>query len=494
MTFSKRTAGILLPIFSLPSPYGIGSLGEAAYRFVDFLRDAGQHCWQVLPLSPTSFGDSPYQSPSAYAGNPNFIDLDLLCKDGLLTQADLTLFARENQSYTDYGDLYLTRPVAFRKAFAAFSGGKEFEDFKNAHAEWLNDYCLFAALKNECPERLWQNFDEGIKYRDSSVLADFCTLYRKEIEYHAFLQYEFYKQWDALKAYANKHGIKIIGDIPIYVAADSADVWANPGLFELDIELKPVRVAGCPPDAYCADGQLWGNPLYDWEAHAETGYKWWLMRLGHNLKLFDYLRIDHFRGFESYYAIPAKDSTAQNGVWVTGPGKAFIRVINEWFAYPPIIAENLGFLTPAVAELLNFSGYPGMGVLQFAFSKSDGKSEHLPHNYTHNSAVYTGTHDNNTSRGFFKKATRIEKSNAKAYFGIKSESDAALAFVRGVLNSTANLAMVPLADYLNLDSSARLNTPSVLGGNNWRWRIGRSDLTEKLSKSIKKLTELSGRN
>ncbi|MCL2796601.1 MAG: 4-alpha-glucanotransferase [Firmicutes bacterium] len=521
MAHLKRSAGILLPIFSLPSHQGIGTFGEEAYKFVDFLRDAGQSYWQVLPLTPTSYGDSPYSGPSAFAGNPYFIDvvncglqmnrgqrpevMGQLLDDESPVGADgnppavhafslhsggLPSAPTEN---IDYGLLYRARHTALNATFAHFSGGKEFEAFKAENAEWLVDYCLFAALKDENPERVWQAWDEPIKRRDPAMLASLRKVFAREIEYHAFVQFEFQRQWDALKAYANNNGVRIIGDIPIYVAADSADVWANPELFELDANYMPTRVAGCPPDEFCADGQVWGNPLYQWDAHKKTGYKWWISRMARSLKLFDVVRIDHFRGFESFFAIPAHAKTAKNGVWEKGPGKAFIKVINEWFNSPPVIAENLGFLTPAVEELLKFSGFPGMRVLQFGFSKPDGSSEHLPHNYERHLVAYTGTHDNDTSPGYFKAAPAAERQTAKAYLGIAGGKDTGIAFARAVLNSGSDLAIIPMQDYLNLGSKARLNIPSTLGGNNWRWRVNGDDLSDELAKKIRKVTALAGR-
>jgi len=491
MSLFSRSSGILLPVFSLPSRGEIGGFGAEAYRFVDFLRAAGQSYWQVLPLNPTAFGDSPYFSPSAFAGNPYFIDFDLTTPAAHNSQ--IINGNGGGAQRIDYAALYQTRPAVFKKAFQAFQGGEAFQAFQQENADWLPDYCLFMALKDENPETLWQQWDEKIKYREPSALAECRKSLKTAVEYHAFLQYQFQRQWGALKAYANQNGIKIIGDIPIYVAADSADMWANPGLFQLDADFRPARVAGCPPDGFCADGQTWGNPLYDWRVHAKTGYQWWISRIARNLKLFDVLRIDHFRGLESFFAIPANEKTAARGVWERGPGKAFIKVVNEWFDSPPIIAENLGFLTSAADELLEYSGYPGMRVLQFGFSKPDGKSEHLPHRYVKRCVAYSGTHDNDTARGYLNAAQKPERRAAKAYLGIHDPKSAGLDFARAVLNSAADLAIIPMQDYLNFSSGARINIPSTLGGNNWRWRLNEQDLTHKLAKKMREMAELAGR-
>ncbi|MCL2062447.1 MAG: 4-alpha-glucanotransferase [Firmicutes bacterium] len=492
MVIPKRAAGVLAPMFSLPAPHGIGTFGESAYSFVDFLKSAGQSYWQVLPQNPLSYGDSPYAGPSVFAGNPYFIDLDLLVKEGLLKKEDVKEYETAS-ACVDYAELYRTRPVILKKAYANFFGHNAFETFKKQNEAWLSDYGLFCALKEEKPSALWTTWPAKIKRRDEKTLTELKERYRNEINYHAFTQFFFYKQWNALKKYANQNGVRIIGDIPIYTAFDSADVWASPVLFELCKDLKPVRVAGCPPDAFAADGQKWGNPLYNWEAHKKTGYKWWIERLGHNLDMFDVVRIDHFRGFESYYAIPAEDKTARNGVWEKGPCEHFIWTVNGWFNFPPIIAEDLGFLTKSVHGLLKFSGYPGMRVLQFGFCGKAGKSEHLPHHYAENCVAYTGTHDNDTAQGYYASAAAKEKSAARAYLGIETEPNAAHGFIRAVLNSVANLAVIPLADYLALGSEARINIPSTLGGSNWRWRVSELELNESLAKKMRRMTELSGR-
>jgi len=492
--FNNRRAGVLLPVFSLPSPYGIGTLGKAAFEFVDFLSDSGNTYWQMLPLNPTSYGDSPYSSPSSMAGNPYFIDLDILIEEGLLVKDDIGALNKQKTKEIDYELLYNTLPLILEKAFNNFKIDNDFLAFLKNNEYWLNDYSLFMALKEIEPQKIWTNWGDALKQRKPPALKQAKEKLQQRIYYYNFLQYQFFKQWKKLKEYANKKDIYLIGDIPIYVALDSADVWANPNLFELDGNLKPKRVAGCPPDYFSKDGQLWGNPLYNWQAHKASGYEWWLKRLGHNLKMFDALRIDHFRGFAEYYSIPASDNTAKNGTWVQGPGKDFIKVVNEWFNSPPIIAEDLGYMTKSVRDLLDFSGYPGMRVLSFGFNGNDGKSEHLPHNYYANLAVYTGTHDNDTAVGTYKLAARTQKKAMRNYLGLAHGKEIGGQFARSILTSVANTAIVPMQDYLNLDSSARVNTPSTLGGGNWKWRLSEGDVSTTLAIKIKELIILSGRD
>jgi len=496
VNFNSRRAGVLLPIFSLPSPYGIGTLGRSAYDFVDFLSSSGNSYWQMLPLNPTSYGDSPYSSPSSMAGNPYFIDLDFLVDDGLLTKEDLTVLAfvhHKDDKKVDYGFLYSTLPHILEKAFLNFKQDIVYMNFTQKNAYWLNDYSLFMAIKELEPTKIWTDWNSGLKFRDPLVLAEYQEELKHRVNYYNFLQFVFFKQWQKLKDYANSKGVYLIGDIPIYVAQDSCDVWANGDLFELDANLTPKRVAGCPPDYFSKDGQLWGNPLYNWQAHKQSGYGWWLARLGHNLELFDGLRIDHFRAFSEFYAIPAQDKTAKNGVWELGGGKDFIKVVNEWFNFPPIIAEDLGFLTDGVRELLDFSGYPGMRVLSFGFSSSDGTSEHLPHNYAKNLAVYTGTHDNDTVIGLYKASGKAQKSLMRNYVGALHGKELGTQFARSILTSVANTAIVPLQDYLNICSTARVNTPSTLGGTNWQWRLSDGELTVELASKIRELVVMSGR-
>ena len=492
-TWLSRSAGILLPVSSLPSKYGIGTFGKAAYDWVDFLAEARQKYWQVLPLGPTSYGDSPYQSFSAFAGNPYFVDLELLCDQGLLTEADCKAFtwgAKKKQ--VDYGTVYLHRETVLRKAFANFTDSKKLAAFRRKNKSWVEDYALYMAIKAKMDLKAWNEWDEDIRMRRPEALKKWREQVKNDVDYHIFVQYLFFEQWTKLKKYANKKGVQIIGDAPIYVAMDSADVWAQPELFQLDENNVPTEVAGCPPDAFSADGQLWGNPLYRWDKMAEDGFAWWLKRLKAALTLVDVLRIDHFRGLESYYAIPYGDDTARNGRWKKGPGRAFVDAVNKEFGGAAIIAEDLGYLTPAVKRLLKASTYPGMKVLEFAFDSRE-ESDYMPHNYGRNCVVYTGTHDNDTVRGWFSTAAPEDVAKALEYFGLPDDTDGNWGFIRAALSSVADLAVVPLQDYLDLGSEARINTPSTLGGNNWRWRLKKKQLTPALAKRIAAATELYGR-
>lgn len=483
----------MLPVSSLPSKYGIGTFGKAAYRWVDFLAQAKQKYWQVLPLGPTSYGDSPYQSFSAFAGNPYFIDLNLLCEQGLLDREDCKAITwGKSKRRVDYDAVYQHREAVLHKAFEHFLDTKALDRFRRKHRAWIEDYALYMAVKAKMDLKPWNEWDEDIRMRRPEALKKWRAQCREEIDYTIFVQYLFYDQWGKLKKYANKKGVKIIGDAPIYVAMDSADVWANPQLFQLDENNVPTEVAGCPPDAFSEDGQLWGNPLYRWEVMEKDGFSWWLKRLKANLTTVDVLRIDHFRGLESYYAIPYGDTTARNGRWRKGPGKAFVDAVNREFGGAAIIAEDLGYLTPAVHRLLKSSGYPGMKVLEFAFDSRE-ESDYLPHNYPKNCVVYTGTHDNETVRGWFSTADPADVATAREYLGLSSDKDGNWAFIRAALGSVADLAIVPMQDYLDLGSEARINTPSTLGGNNWRWRMTKNQPTEELAKKIARLTELYGR-
>lgn len=497
MKKSARKAGILLPITSLPSPYGIGTMGRAAFEFVDFLKKAGQSYWQILPIGPTGYGDSPYQSFSTFAGNPYFIDLEDLCQEGLLTKKDCEkakLF--EDPEYVDYEKQYYKRFPILKKAYANFVKAKGEEEkayqaFVKENKFWLEDYALFMAVKNKYDSKSYYEWDEDIRLRDKAAIAKYKESCKEDYGFYIFLQYYFLKQWKLLKTYANQNGIQIIGDIPIYVATDSADTWANPKLFQFDKNRRPIGVAGCPPDAFCATGQLWGNPLYDWKYHKSTGYEWWVKRIGHCFKLYDVVRIDHFRGFESYYAIPYGDETAEFGTWEEGPGMDLFDTLKDNLGQMPVIAEDLGFLTPAVKRMVKKSGYPGMKVLQFAFDPN-GDSEYLPHNYPKNSIAYTGTHDNDTSLGFFKSLSKDEKAFAKEYFGITSVKNLNWVMVRSCLASQSDTAIILMQDYLGLDSRARINTPSTLGGN-WTWRMKKEDLTDDLAQKIRTICFVNAR-
>ena len=488
-----RESGILMPVPSLPGPYGIGCFGAEALKFVDFLAAAGQHIWQLLPLSPTGYGDSPYQSCSAFAGNPYFIDLDALKADGLLTAAQLKAEPWGTDPLSvDYGTLYTSRYKVLRAAYAAWRekyAGRfgcahyypdDYYAFTLTNESWLNDYAMYMALKTANGMKSWAEWPREYRLRDAGALAEFAAGQEEEIGFWKFLQYEFAVQWKKVKDYANEKGIKILGDIPIYVSADSVDAWVGGELFELDAQGGFARVAGCPPDYFSADGQLWGNPLYNWPYHKQTGYAWWVRRVRHALGIYDLLRIDHFRGFDTYWAIPAGSSTARTGKWENGPGMDLFRALEAALGKLPIIAEDLGDLVPSVRKLLADSTFPGMKVLQFAFGGGD--NEYLPHNHVKNSVVYPGTHDNTTLTDWWVNAAPAkEKANAAAYLHLTPckptakevaavRTDAArIALLRAALGSVADRAIIPMADWLGLGAQAHLNTPGKLGGN-WAWR------------------------
>ncbi|WP_291245285.1 4-alpha-glucanotransferase [Fournierella sp.] len=487
----KRASGILLPVSSLPGPWGIGTLGEEARRFVDFLAAAGQTYWQILPVGPTGYGDSPYQSFSAFAANPYFIDPGILIWQGLLTEAEAEADWGEDPARVDYGALYASRHTLLQKAADRLPDDDEdFAAWQQEQSAWLEDYALFMALKEENDQQSWYHWPDEVRLRRPDALAKARQRLAGRVDYWRKIQYLFYRQWDELLAYAHQKGVQIIGDIPIYVSPDSSDIWAAPELFQTDGDRRLTRVAGCPPDAFAADGQLWGNPLYDWPYHKATGYAWWLRRLRHALTIYDVVRIDHFRGFESYYSIPAQDTTAQNGSWQPGPGMDFIGAIHAAMPGAQIIAEDLGYLTPQVKELLEGSGYPGMKVLQFAFDRREA-GDYLPHNYLQNSVVYTGTHDNTTTAAWETEAHPEDVARARAYLHAVDEP-LVESFIRAALASVSNTAIVPMQDWLGLGGEARMNVPSRPWGN-WQWRVGQSALTPQLAGRIAALTELYGR-
>ena len=489
-----RTSGVLMPISSLPSPYGIGTMGKSARKFVDFLVKGGQTYWQILPICPTSYGDSPYQSFSSFAGNPYFIDLDILCKENLLKKKECESFDwGTSEEYIDYGTMYVSRYALLHKAYARFVKNmpEDFSSFCEAEKDWLEDYTLFMALKDANDGKAWAEWDEKLRVRDAAALDEARKKYAEDIEFYKMLQYLFFKQWRELKAYANENGIEIIGDVPIYVAGDSADVWANPELFQMDEEVKPISVAGCPPDAFSATGQLWGNPLYRWDYHEKTGFAWWIRRLEYCFTIYDVVRIDHFRGFDEYWAIPYGDPTAEFGRWEKGPGYALFAAMKKALGNREVIAEDLGFLTPSVLKLVKKSGYPGMKVLQFAFDSRE-ESDYLPHNYTKNCVVYTGTHDNDTVMGWIPAMSRKDLAFAKKYIGVKRTSDICSSLIRMAYASVADTAIIPIQDYLELGSEARINTPSTLGGN-WEWRMDSSDCTPQLAARMLELAQVYGR-
>lgn len=489
-----RRSGILLPVSSIGSKYGIGTFSKEAYEFIDFLKDAGQSYWQILPLGPTGYGDSPYQSFSTYAGNPYYIDFESLIQEGLLTEEECEYDFGTDEASVDYEKIYESRMKVLKKAYIKFQGNETsaYRKFLSKHKAWLPDYALYMAIKKSLGEKGWNEWDEDIKLRKKAALKQYKESFADEINFYQFQQYLFYKQWSALKKYANKNGIEIIGDIPIYVAFDSADTWANPELFQLDESCTPIRVAGCPPDAFSETGQLWGNPLYRWSYHKETEYSWWMNRLEHCFQIYDVVRIDHFRGFDEYYAIPYAHTTAEHGRWEKGPGYSLFKTMKEKLGEKPVIAEDLGFLTDSVIKLVKRTGYPGMKILQFAFDSRE-ESDYLPHNYTNNCVVYTGTHDNDTTLGWYKTFGKKDKQFANHYLNIKSNKEVPEAFIRAAMASVADTAIIPMQDYLELGSEARLNTPSTLG-NNWKWRMKKEALTPELSLKIRKLTQLYGRH
>lgn len=498
----KRASGILLPVFSLPSEHGIGCFSKEAYQFVDMLKKAGQSYWQILPLGPTGYGDSPYQSFSTYAGNPYFIDLETLVSEGLLTEAESREYDSEEQEESiDYEKIYKTRFKVLKKAYERFRDRmagwhherEAYERFISENAFWLDDYSLYMAVKDKNDGVSWNEWDAPLKNREEEALSEARKELAEEISFYKFQQYEFDRQWKKLHSYANEQGVKIIGDIPIYVAFDSADTWAAPQLFQFDENNEPTGVAGCPPDAFSATGQLWGNPLYDWEYHKKTGYEWWIRRIEHCLKLYDVVRIDHFRGFDEYYSIPYGETTAINGQWMPGPGMDLFRAIEEKLGRPEIIAEDLGFLTPSVLKLLKDSGFPGMKVLQFAFDARES-SNYLPHTYPTNCVVYTGTHDNDTTRGWYRAVGKYARDFAKEYMCKPRLDEDSLAedFICMAMGSVADLCVVPMQDYLGLGSEARINIPSTLGGN-WVWRMKNGQFDEETAAEIYRVTKLYGR-
>lgn len=489
-----RTSGVLMPISSLPSPYGIGTMGKQAKKFVDFLDKAGQKYWQILPICPTSYGDSPYQSFSSFAGNPYFIDLEYLCKDKLLTKKECGSFDwGGSEKYIDYGIMYISRYKLLKKAYARFVKNipDDYEQFCKTEAEWLDEYALFMALKDANDGVAWFEWDEDLKKRKPEAIEAAKKEYADDIDFYKMLQYLFFKQWRQLKAYANSKNIEIIGDVPIYVAGDSADVWANPKQFYLDEDLNPIEVAGCPPDAFSADGQLWGNPLFRWDVMKKDGYTWWTKRISAMADLYDIIRIDHFRGFDSYYAIPAEDDTAKNGEWKEGPGMDLFKVLEKKLGKLPIIVEDLGFLTPSVIKLLKDSGFPGMKVVQFAFDSRED-SDYLPHNYPKNCVVYTGTHDNDTVMGWMKTAPKSAVKFAKEYLNLTKEEGYNWGMMRAAWSSVADMAIVPMQDILGLGSEARINTPSTIG-ENWKWRATADQIDNSIAKKLRKCMKMYAR-
>ncbi len=524
MKLSDRSSGVLLHISSLPSNYGIGTLGKEAKDFVDFLVDGGQKYWQILPICPTSYGDSPYQSFSTYAGNPYFIDLDALRSIGLLQMDEYAhIDFGLDASRVDYEKLYRHRYDVLRIAARRFCEkyiepyendsateatakvdidcrlkgdatdailraeaecseiiSRKYREFCHANAYWLDDYALFMSQKDAHDGRPWYEWEEGLKYRDENILASLREKYIDDIDFWKIVQYLFFNQWKSLRDYANDRGIRIIGDLPIYVSYDSVDVWVHPELFLLDENRVPTEVAGCPPDNFSADGQLWGNPLFDWEYMARDGYAWWIDRIRYLCDIYDVLRIDHFRGFDSYYAIPYGDTDARRGSWKMGPGMKLFCAVENSIGRKNIIAEDLGFLTDSVKQLLHESGYPGMKVLEFAFDSRDGGgSMYMPENYPEGCVAYVGTHDNDTAVGWSHTAMKEDVQLAYSYLG--EDEPINISMMRAIWKSSASIAIVQAQDLLGLGSEARMNIPSTVG-ENWRWRAGSGDFSEELAR------------
>lgn len=493
-----RSSGVLLHISSLPNRYGIGSMGKEAYQFVDFLISARQKLWQVFPLGPTGYGDSPYQCFSAFAGNPLLIDLDLLVEDGFLSKKDLDEAPQFPDNRVDYGPVITFKFPLLRKAYENFIIKAEkqkllqekFDRFCEINKAWLDDFALFMALKDEFGGKSWLEWEKEIRFRNPDTLNAYKLKLSDKINFQKFRQYIFFSQWHDLRAYANKNGIKIIGDIPIFVAMDSADVWAHPELFYFSPDLKPTKVAGVPPDYFSATGQLWGNPLYSWPEHQKTGFSWWISRIKSALELVDIIRIDHFRGFAGYWAVPYGEKTAVNGQWEKAPGMELFSAVEHALGKLPIIAEDLGVITPDVVELRDHFQFPGMKVLQFAFDSNE-ENDHLPHQMVPNSVIYTGTHDNDTCRGWFEKAKPTDKQTALDY--LKSNGkEIWWDFIQAAWASVARIAIVPLQDILGLDSEARMNFPGVASGN-WQWRFCWDELKPSLIKRLAHLTKIYGR-
>lgn len=480
-------------ISSLPSPYGIGTMGKCARDFVDFLKKAGQKYWQILPVCPTSYGDSPYQSFSTFAGNPYFIDLDELRKEGLLELEDYTNINWGTDVTTvDYEVIYKHRFRVLKYAFYKFDkDNKDYIKFCSENSDWLDNYAQFMAIKDVNGGISWMEWKELLRLRDPEAMYIVTVLYSEEIEFWKFLQFKFYEQWGALRKYANDNGIEIIGDLPIYVALDSADVWCNPEMFQLNDDLVPTKVAGCPPDGFALKGQLWGNPLYRWDVMADDDYSWWVKRIGFACKIYNILRLDHFRGFESYYAIPFEDEDACNGTWEKGPGIDLFKAIEKQIGTQNIIAEDLGYLTPAVKKMLALSGFPGMKVMELGFDSRDSEcTEYMPHNYIPECVAYVGTHDNDTIQGWFSTASKEDVEYAKDYLSLSDDvKEYHWAVMKALWATVAGVTIVQAQDLLGLGSESRMNVPSVLGGN-WQFRIPTGTFDSELAERIKKYMKI----
>ncbi len=491
-----RKSGVLMHISSLSSPYGIGTMGKEAYEFVDFLKESGQTCWQLLPICPTSYGDSPYQSYSTFAGNPYFIDLDSLAKQGLLEKAEYESIDWEAEINTiNYGAMYQKRYPVLRKAADRFlkNPPADYQEYCEKNQSWLLDYALFMALKDKHDGAPWSEWPEELRNREECAMEKVKKELKEDIFFWKVVQYLFFSQWNELKAYANKKGISLIGDLPIYVSLDSADVWASGELFQLDEQKQPKEVAGCPPDGFSEDGQLWGNPLYDWDYMEKTDYAWWVNRIDYQCRIYDIVRIDHFRGFDAYYAIPFGDKNAKGGRWRQGPGMKLFRAVERAIGRQSIIAEDLGYLTDSVRQLLKDSGFPGMKVMEFAFDSRDvSGSEYLPHNYIPNCVAYAGTHDNDTIVGWFENVDSEDAAYAKEYLRITGEDELHWGMMCALWQSVADLTVVQAQDLLGLGAEARMNIPSTVG-TNWCWRALPGVFTPELAQKLYRKMRIYGR-
>jgi 4-alpha-glucanotransferase len=493
----QRSSGILLHPTSLPGNYGIGTLGKEAFAFIDFLITSRQKLWQLCPLGPTGYGDSPYQCFSAFAGNPLLIDFDVLLHEKLISKADLPGDDYPDD-HVDFGWVYTTKYPVLRKAFENFKSGSfkvmhaKFDNFCEAKSQWLDDYALFMALKGRFDGHPWEEWDDDIRKREDDALHRYKSELAEEIAFQKFMQFLFFQQWLSVKAYANANGIKIIGDIPIFVSMDSADAWSNPENFQFDEDLKPTAVAGVPPDYFSETGQLWGNPLYDWEKMANDGFSWWVQNIKSKLELYDIIRIDHFRGFAAYWSVPADETTAINGSWVPTPGYELFNTVKEELGSLPIIAEDLGVITPDVEALRDHFEFPGMKILQFAFNADEYDNLYLTHNYSENSVVYTGSHDNNTLGGWVEEIRQEDLDFALEYVHGKTGSQMHWDFIRAAFSSTAVMAVIPLQDVLGLPAEARMNTPGTASGN-WQWRFSKSQMKDAVAAKLGRMTRIYGR-
>ena len=487
-----RESGVLMHMTSLPGAYGIGTMGKQAFAFVDFLQEAGQRYWQVLPLTPTGFGDSPYQSCSTYAGNHYLIDLDRLVEEGLLQRDEIeAVYWGDRPEQIDFGTLYKNRLNVLRLAYRRFNDEEKLTQFCQENAHWLPDFALFMALKERF-QLPWYAWEDAYKLRQPDALASAKEELQDEISFCCFVQYLFFRQWEALRDYAHQKKVQIIGDVPIYVPYDSADVWSNPRWFQLDETMTPIAVAGCPPDAFTQDGQLWGNPLYRWDSLKANGYRWWLDRLEAAGKRYDVVRLDHFRAFEAYWSVPYGDATARGGHWVKGPAMDFIDTVKKELPQLHIIAEDLGFLTQEVLDMRDESGFPGMKVLEFAFDSRE-PSDYLPHNYPRNSVCYTGTHDNMTMRQWLETAPADALAYAIEYMALHEQEGLVWGVIRTAMSSVSDLCIIQMQDLLDLGGEARMNFPGTMSGANWTWRARDGFAGNGLAQKLYNLTRLYGR-